>query len=169
MVDQGLQLGISKDILVLHQHQQITETLVDMISQSRLNIRILSHDLEPHIYSSSLVCQTLASVISQNRRARVEVLIQDIDVVVKADHGLIKLMRHLSSYVEIRKTAPEHSQCDQAFTLIDDCGYLQRSLDDSRELEICYNSRRKVRNLASEFKGMWEHSLRATELLRLYL
>ena len=169
MTEYNLQLGINKDVLIMHKRQQLTETLSDMISQSRVTLRIFSHNLEPRIYNHEAICQPLATMISQNRGARVEILIQDIDAVVKADHAMVKLMRHLSSYVEIRITAQEHRQYDQAFALIDDCGYYHRRPQDSREFEVCYNGRRKVRDLENEFKIMWDHSLRATKLLQLHI
>lgn len=169
MTEPELQLGISKDVLIMYKRQQLTETLADMISQSRRTVRIFSDNLEPRIYSHEAICQPLASMVSQSRRAKVEILIQDIEAVIKADHAMVKLMRHLSSYVEIRITAQEHSQYDQAFALIDDCGYYHRRPQDSRDFEVCYNGRLKVRDLANEFKAMWEQSRRATKLLQLHI
>lgn len=169
MVEHDLKLGISKDLLVLHKREQLIDALADMIGQCRTTVRIFSRNLEPHIYNHEAICEPLATMISQNRRARVEILVQDIDAVVKVDHALVKLMRHLSSFVEIRKTTEEHFQYDHAFALIDDCGYYHRQPQDSREFEICYNNRLEVRNLTNEFKTLWDHSLRASELLRLHI
>ena len=169
MTEQGLQLGISKDVLVLHKHEQLTETLADMVSQSRSALRIFSYDLEPHVYNHLAICTPLAEMINRNRFSNVQVLVQNIDAVGKVDHCLVELMRKLSSFVEIRVTAQEHSRYDHAFAVIDDCGYYHRHPQDSREFEVCYNDRGKAKNLLDEFNTMWEHGVRASELLQLYI
>lgn len=168
MDDRNLQLGDSKDVLELTSADAIIEQLATMIDQCRRRVLIFSHDLEPRIYDCERIDAALASAITRSQRVEVQILVQNIDAVVKADHYLVKLMRRLSSYVEIRKTAPQHRHRDLAFALIDDCGYLQRSPGDGRSYDCCYNDRLTVRDLAEDFKLMWQYSLRASELMRLY-
>lgn len=170
MLNKGLQLGINEDILVLRNDEMQTEILADMFRQSRTIVQIFSRDLEPHIFRYQAIYQPLATMISQNQRAKIEILIQDVDAVVKVDHALVELMRNMSSFVEIKKTSLEYKQYEHNFVLIDDCAYYyHRHPQDSSEFEICYNNRSKVRKFSNQFKIMWDKGIRATELLRLYI
>ena len=163
------QLGTSKDLLILENYPDLTAAIADMISQARMKVCIFSYELEPKIFHRESICNAISQLIAANSRAKVQILVQDIEPVKKVDHCLVNLMRHLSSFVEIRKTAVEHSNFDHAFVTIDDCGYYHQHPRTSRQYEVCYNNRNRVRLLQQDFLKMWEQSLRATELLRLYI
>ena len=167
--EQKHQLGKSKEALILDNRQELTDAIADMISQGRLNVCIFSHDLEPKIFNRETICQSIRQMIIENKRTKIQILVQDIEPIRKYDHCLLGLMRHLSSFVEIRKTSRQHISYDHAFVTVDDCGYYHRHPQDSRQYEVCYNNRLQVKLLLDDFKEMWEQSLRATELLSLHI
>lgn len=126
-----------------------------MVDQARRSLRIVSRHLDPAIYDTPEFVAAIKRFVLQQRRARVHLLVMDPTPIVKNGHRLHHLARRLSSFIELRVTAPEHADYLAAFMVMDEVGVIWRPFADRFEADFSFADVKLARDLADTFDQMW--------------
>ena len=102
-------------------------------------------------------------------RARLRVLVQQIDRPVTYGHRLIETVRRVPTYAEIRVQSAEYAQYNKAFLLADRIGVVFRDAAHRYEGTACFNDRHHADTLLREFEQMWLTARSHPDLRRVHL
>ena len=142
---------------------------LSMARQAARSIDILSRQLDPQMYDNSDFCDAVSQLVVGSRRARVRVLLQHIDPVVRHGHRLVTLAQRLSSYIEVRMPAPQFHEHNSAFLIADEAGIIHRRLSDRFEARVSFNDPQLARELGRQFEEMWQTAVSDINLRRSHL
>ncbi|MBI3561488.1 MAG: hypothetical protein HY080_07215 [Gammaproteobacteria bacterium] len=162
-------LGVHAEELLLDSMEANRLASLALIQQANNSLEIFSRDLEPRLYDNSDFVSAVRAMALRNQRIRVRILVNEPDHAIKHDHRLIHIARHLSSYIEIRKTHEDFAMNPSAFVVVDARGVLYRSLARRYEGSVNFNDPLKSGELLQFFNEAWNHSRQYTEFRRLYI
>ncbi len=140
-----------------------------LIAQAERTLEIFSRDLEARLYDNSDFTSAVREMVLRSQHTRVRILVNEPDYAIKHDHRLIYTARHLSSYIEIRKTHEDYAMNPAAFLLVDQRGLLYRTLATHYEGVANFNNPSQVGELLRFFNEAWNQSRQYTEFRRLYI
>ena len=165
----SLQLGVDRDTLRLASSDEVRAVAAELACQARRTLLLHTLDLEARIYDRRAFIDAVSALVRRHPGACFDVLIQDVDRVIKDGHRLLELMRRMGSSIQVRRCAPQYRGYCGTFLLADDSGYLYRPLSSRYEGLASFNNAAEVARLGKYFREVWEHSETDMELRRLYL
>lgn len=164
-----LQLGVDGDTLRLAGSDDVSAVAAELARQARRSLLLYSFDLEARIYDRREFIDAVSALVRRQPGACFDVLIQNVERVVKDGHRLVDLMRRMGSSIQIRHCAEQYRSYCGTFLLADDRGYLYRPLSSRYEGVASFNNAAEVARLGNYFREVWEHSKTNMELRRLYI
>jgi formate-dependent nitrite reductase cytochrome c552 subunit len=169
--EQQLRQAHLGDDIVLRtgERDELAAAYLRMSSQAKFRLDIVSRDLEPAIFDNADYYNAVKQLAMHNPRSRIRILIQNSEHIVKYGHRLIELSRRLSSYIDIRLQGKDFREFNEAWLIIDDCGWIRRPLADRFKGECYFNSPREVQERTKQFNEMWDASVEDPNLRRLHL
>jgi hypothetical protein len=165
----SLRLGVDKDEVRLTGSDDVRATAVALASQARRTLLLHTFDLEARIYDRQPFVEAVSALVRRHPGACFDVLIQNVDRVVRDGHRLVELARRLGSSIQIRHCAQQYRGYSGTFLLVDNTGYLYRPLSSRYEGLASFNNAAEVARLGKYFREVWEHSDTNMELRRLYI
>ena len=142
--------------------RQVTATVADVraavVEVTGLATRTLSiftHDLEPEVYDHNDFLETLKRFILARTFARVRVLIQDPNRVIKNGSRFVSMGRRLNSYIEFRNVRPEFQGHPEAFFIADEHALVYRARAESWDGMSDTHEPAVARIYLSKFKTIW--------------
>jgi hypothetical protein len=168
-VPDSLRLGVDRDTVRLAGSGDVCAVATRLACQAHRTLLLHTADLEARIYDRRAFIDAVSALVRRHPAACCEVLIQDLDRVIKEGHRLVELMRRMGSGIRIRHCAPQYRGYCGTFLLADDCGYLYRPLSSRYEGLASFNNAAEVARLEKYFREVWLHSTTDAELRRLYL
>lgn len=165
----GCTLGETDSVLFLDSWTDNRAAALALTRQTRRTLDILTADMEPAIYDQQPLLEAVRQLAVRSRRSRVRVLVRDPQRTVKGGHRLVELARHLSSFIEIRKTPEDLEEFWEAFVIADQQGVLHRKLATRYEGTACFRAPVQARQLTHWFTEIWERSTPDPELRRIHL
>lgn len=142
---------------------------VSMARQAARSIEIVSRQLDPQMYDNDEFCQAISRMVTGSRRARVRVLVRQVEPVAKRGHRLVNLAQRLSSFIELRVPAPDLDSYNGAFLIVDGAGVIDRRLSDRFEARVNFNDPRSAQELGRHFEEMWQTATPDMNLRRSHL
>ena len=167
--DNFYQIGQNHDDLILDTRQQNYETSLDMVSQGERSLHIYSRNLDGRLLDTTDFIDALRKLAISHKQSRVQVLLSDIEPLVKYGHRIIETARQLSSYIELRNIHKDYSLYNESFFIVDGRALLHRKLADRYEAIANYNAPRQAKELINYFNEVWSHSTQAIDARRLYI
>ena len=141
----------------------------DMVGQSRRTLDIASRTLDPGLYNTSAFAQAVRNLALHSRNSRIRLLVRDTTALVSHGHRLIELTQALSSFISVRRLAPEHREFNEAWLIADNTGYMRRPSADRYEGNADFADRRHAEELTRRFEAMWDCAEADPNLKRLHL
>lgn len=145
------------------------EAAAEIAGRARRRIDLLSYDLADWAYGTPGFCDAVRDLVLEHQRARVRVLVHDVRSVAGQSHRLLPLLRHVSSFTEIRVLAEHHGDNRDESLIADDRHLLERDTPESPTARLCLDMPVRARAARHRFDGLWEAAGPATELRRLYI
>ena len=142
---------------------------VSMARQAARSIEILSRKLDPAMYDDDDFCQAVTRLVTGSRRARVRVLLRQVEPVMRHGHRLVGVAQRLSSFIELRVPAPEFDDYNGAFLIVDGAGVIERRLADRFEARVSFNDPRTAQELRRQFEEMWQTASPNANLRRTHI
>jgi len=140
-----------------------------MAAQARNTICIASRDLDAAIYDTQEFCDGVRHLATSNRAARIQIMVWDTSRIINDGHRLVELMRRLTSFIDIKTPARQHTDYNEALLVVDETAYIHRELADRFEADANFNARREATHYAKQFKEMWDYGLHDPNLRRLHI
>lgn len=162
-------LGESAAEITLESSEQIGALVLAMARQCQRELDIASRQLDPAVYDSTAFVDAVKDLVLGSRYARVRILINLPEVVIKQGHRLVTLAMKLSSFIEIRVPAPEDQDFNQALLIADRTGYIHQQLSDRYEGSADFSNRARAGELARAFDLLWEKAAPDPNLRRLHI
>lgn len=164
-----LELGREHPEIEIDTSEAVRNACIALFGEARREVVIMSRDLDPKVFDNASVVSALRQFLLSSRRTRLRVLVKDSETVARRGHRLIELTQRLSSYASIRQPAPEFSNQNTAFVLVDGTGLVYRGLANRYEATVSFNDRNAAREQLRQFDEMWESSVTAPSLRRISL
>lgn len=149
-------LGISAGPFELAHSEELAATVVQLASQARRTIDIVSRHLDPVLFDQSGFILAVKRLVLSSRRAEVRLLILDAGPVVRRGHRLLDLAQILSDFIHVRVPSPINRDFNEAWLVVDGTGYVYRQLSDRFEATADFNDRHHASQLVSRFNELWE-------------
>ena len=162
-------LGEHNQLIHLDTSDEVRKAALGLAGQAQHSVLIWSHDLDPVIYDTHEFVDSLRSLVRDNTRADIKILIRDTGHAVRHGHQLVELSRSLSSIMHIRHISPEVSSGDDAFLIADETGLLYRKEASRYTGYTNFSDRRDARVHILRFKELWEKAHASPELRRLHI
>jgi hypothetical protein len=162
-------LGHSDTLYSLDTAEQNLCVAMDLVSQARREIFVMTHDLDPPIYGHPDFVEALSAFARRNRNSEARFLIGTSDKAIKYGHRMLPLAQRLSSSIFMRTPSDENQDIVEPFIIVDSVGYLRRKEALRFDAEACFRDRRMVKGLRELFIEMWEQSEPDPKLRRLQL
>jgi len=162
-------LGESTALLALSSAEDNFDVALHLVRQARREVYVVTHDLDPAVFSQEAFVEALSAFARQSRYAHARFLIRSSERAVKEGHRLIPLAQRLSSRISLHNPGFEHRDFVEAFMVVDGIGYIRRQLADRFEGEASFKAPIKGRDLRDQFLEMWERSTPDPQLRRLQI
>ena len=139
-----------------------------MISGARMELALLSQELDRRIYGTEVFGEALRRFVLQHGRTKVRVLVNHTQAAVANSPRLVELGRGLSSFVEFRELLPMRQQTVRDEYLVAD-GRLLLYRETPNDLEAKYYGAapHMGRMQLKHFDLLWNESQPAQELRKL--
>lgn len=150
-------LGETTEEITLETSDENREAAIKMINGCRHHLNIISRDLDPCIYDTRELTDAIKKLALRSRSSRIRIIILQTESLKTRGHRLLDLSERLSSFIEIKKPAKQHSEYNRSLMLVDNCGYIRRPHADRFEGKASFHDRKSVAELQEEFKILWEN------------
>jgi len=134
---------------------EVRAAVVEVTGLATRTLSIFTHDLEPEIYDHDDFLETLKRFILARTFARVRVLIQDPNRVIKNGSRFVSMGRRLNSYIEFRNVRPEFQGHPEAFFIADEHALVYRARAESWEGMSDTHEPAVARIYLSKFETIW--------------
>lgn len=143
--------------------QAYRETLTQVVGFARLQLSLLSFDLDARVYGDEAFVEVVRSFVISHERARLRVLVNDCGRTMRRAHRLVELGRLLSSRIEFRELAEENRGIVEEYLLADERALLHRERRDALDARLQPQAPLAARLKLREFDALWEQSAVARE------
>ena len=139
-----------------------------MVSTARMEIALLTLDLDRRAYGSAVFAESLRRFVLQHSHTKVRILVNATQTAIANNPRLIEFGRSLTSFVEFRELLPPRQPVVRQELLIAD-GRTMLFKESSSDLEARYYGAQPlaVKEKLKEFQMLWDESVPAQELRRL--
>jgi hypothetical protein len=139
-----------------------------MVSAARMEIVLLSLDLDRRVYGSGAFTESLRRFVLQHSHTKVRILVNATQAAMAHNPRLVEFGRSLSSFVEFRELLEPRRPVVRQELLIAD-GRTMLFKESSSDLEAKYFGAQPlaVKEKLKEFQMLWDESEPAQELRRL--
>jgi predicted GNAT family N-acyltransferase len=155
----ALILGETKISYLLESSKEFSAALHHLTKQAKLNIRILSNDVDHLLFDDEQFVSHISSLLCNNTRATFKMLVHNTDSIRDRAHLLIPLARRLTTSLEIKKCNPKYASPGAVYVMIDEVGLLYRPDFETYNGFANANYPRKCKELIHQFEYLWEHAL----------
>ena len=144
---------------MLESEHAIAEAFERLAEHARREVLIYSQDLDPRYFDRPRLRDALSAFARRHGNTRLAILVHDTRRMVRDGHGLLELVRRLSSSMEIRIVHPDMRDREDSFMLVDRRGIvgLPRSSVPSGFLNL--NDSPLTRQYANLFRRLHDRSV----------
>ena len=159
----------SPDLFLLDCSEDFHSSALKLLSRSRRNISILSHDLDPVIFNTDEFVEAISQVARNHRHAQIHILVKETQYLSENGHKLAKLAQRLSSKISIRKLTLEPDDKKMGFMLCDNDGLLFKNDDANYRGFANFNALAEVKHFRELFDYVWQYGETEPELQQLHI
>lgn len=141
----------------------VNKVIAELIGQAQRSILVLANTLDLPGFKSADMEARLSKFVTLHPQNRARFLIEDEVYFVRHNPRLIELCRRFSTYLQVRRLAPDYWPPEELIIVADEIGYLKRSTTQPPILAHM-NSPAEARPLARRVKDLWEYGEYLPEL-----
>jgi len=144
------------------------DLVIALCESASRDIRIMAPHLDPVVFDSSELADTISSLARRDSHSRIRILIKDARYIVQQGHRLLNLARRLPSSVSIRKLERHPAMSEETLVLRDLDGTLFMPLEDGAGIYEP-GSRAFAQPKIEQFDRLWEQAVEDPNVRRLGL
>ncbi len=162
-------LGQTNEQAAFENRLENREIATALINQAQQQLRVFTPDLEKSVYDDAYVIHAIEQLALRSRQTQIRVLVRDSGAATRSGHRLIELCRRHTSSIHLHITPKDIDDSDSAFLLVDNAGYIYKTISSTYKGHFNANDKLKVRELGKRFELAWEHSRPDPEMRRLFI
>jgi len=112
------QLGVSDIRIELSHLVMLQQAAIALLNEAQREILIITPDLEHDRFDNDDFCEALSAFVRSSRYTNTRILIADPQLAIEDGHRVVKLMRRISSLIEIRQLHEHDIQHIQAVMIL---------------------------------------------------
>lgn len=122
---------------------------------AKLQLNILTYAFEREIYGHADFVQAVQALATQNKMARIRILIHSPEWAARSGHRLVELSRRLSSFIELRELHEQDKQLSSEVLIADEKALLFRESPDTLVALYQPAAPQDARHWLRRFEGLW--------------
>ncbi len=131
---------------------------LDLVKQVTTTLQILSFDLDPNLFGTKEMIDSVSALARKNRHTEIRILVVDTMKMTTSSSPLLMLQRRLSSAIALRKTGLAAYEIKDNLIIADRLGLLVQSIKEPGKAWGNFNNKPVAENYASQFDILWEQS-----------
>ena len=141
-----------------------------IVAGTRRELSICSRTLDPGLFDMPDVLEAIRRLATRRQRVDIRILLHDADAAQRAHAPLIALSQRLPSVFSFREVDDPADRNDaSAYVVNDDGGFYHRPLGNRFDGDAAIDYGGRARQLAEQFKPVWERARLVTEFRALGL
>lgn len=161
------QLGISDSRIALNHLTMLQQAAIALLAQATREILIVSPDLEHDRFDNEAFCQAVSAFARSSRYTITRILIADPKLAIEDGHRLIKLMRRLSSLIEIRQLHEQDIEHCESIIIADNMGLLCCVNRDPWQGSLLPKATPYAQQRRERFMEWWERGIEISDFREL--
>lgn len=149
-------LGETNKLLQLETRADNIQVVNHMAKQCQRSLHIISRKLDPVIFDTAEFADAVKYLALRHRRAQIQIIVFEPNVIVKRGHRLLELSGKLSSFIQLRKAHYTYNDYNECLMLADATAYIHRKNSERYEGTVNFKDRRQATNYLRQFNEMWE-------------
>jgi len=162
-------LGETDRLLQLEKRADNIQVTNHMAKQCQRSLNIISRTLDPVVFDTEEFVDAVKYLALRHRRAQIQIIVFEPDVIIKRGHRLLELSGKLSSFIELRKAHYSFDAYNECLMLADAAGYVHRKNGERYEGSSNFKDRRQARILLKLFAEMWDLATPDPDLRKIIL
>jgi len=142
---------------------------IALVTQAHHSLDIVSRDLDHKIYDNEEFTAAVKQLATSGPKAKIRILIQDSENVIKHGHRLVELARRLTSFIDIRIQGKRFKEFNEAWLIVDSTAWIRRPFADKYNADVDFSAARQLRETGKAFTAMWDEADLDPNLRRLSL
>jgi len=140
-----------------------------MANQCQRNLNIISRALDPVVFGTEVFVNAVKYLALRHRRATIQIIVFETDIIVERGHRLLELSGKLSSFIRLRKAHYSFDAYNECLMIADATGYIHRQNGSRYEGRSNFKDRRQADSLLKQFENMWELATPDPDLRKMIL
>ena len=142
---------------------------IALTQQTSRSIDIISKHLDPGVFDNLDFIDAIKKLSISSKFTKIRILINNSEPMIQNAHRVTELIQLLTSSIEVRKISEEYKSHNNAFSLFDGKGLIYLPHADRYEGFANFDRPRLATELVNTFNEIWERSVPAENLRRLYI
>lgn len=157
------------DARMLEGKPALAEAIVELCERARREILIFAQDLDPSLFDSVELHETLSRFARRNVQSKVRILVHDVTRMVRDGHRLLTLSRRLPSSIAIRRVHPDMQDRTENMVLADRTGLVIQPQFDTERGFTNFNDAPLTRQYGEVFDRLHNRSVTDPNLRQMTL
>ncbi len=162
-------LGETNEHIEVDRREDLGQLILSMSQQAKHRILIFSHDLDHALFDTDELYEAIKLLAIENQRTHIQILVQNAKPMTQKGHRLLDLSRRITSHIQIKVTAKEHSDIFETFIIFDDRAYIIQNHPERFEAYGNFYDPLKTHKLSEEFEELWGRAVIDSSIRRLSL
>jgi hypothetical protein len=144
-------------IVSISSAQELRSLALDMVRRSRSTLDIVSRNLEPAIFDTRDFVAAVKSLVINNPKSQVRIIVLRPELLQGVQHRLIDLTQRLNSFMAIRRPSLEDWEFNESMIIGDRRHLIHCRLSDRFDGIACYDASGRAAHLLQTFNQLWEY------------
>lgn len=163
------QLGVSDSRIALNHLAMLQQAAIALLAQAQREILIVSPDLEHARFDNEAFCEALSAFARSSRYTITRILIAAPQLAIEDGHRVVKLMRRLSSLIEIRQLHEQDIEHCESVIIADNMGLLRCVNRDPWQGSLLPKGTPYAQQKRERFMEWWERGQEISDFRELKL
>lgn len=150
------QLGVTDIRIELNHLFMLQQAAIALLAEAQREILIVSPDLEHERFDNDAFCEALSAFARSSRYTITRFLVANPQLAIEDGHRVIKLMRRISSLIEIRQLHEHDIEHCEAIMVADHIGLLRCTNRDPWQGSFLPKGTPYAQQMRERFMEWWE-------------
>ena len=152
------ELGITDIRVELTHLFMLQQAAIALLAQAKREVFIMTPDLEHERFDNDDFCEALSAFARSSRYTQTKILIANPQLAIEDGHRVIKLMRRISSLIEIKQLHEHDIEHSQAMMIADNIGLLRCTNRDPWQGSLLPKGTPYTQQMRDYFVECWERA-----------
>lgn len=140
---------------LLNTRAEFRDAACELAQIARLQLNILTYAFEREVYGHPDFVRVVQTLATQNKMARIRILIHSPEWAGRTGHRLVELSRRLTSFIELRELNEQDKQLTSEVLIADERAVLFRESVDDANARFQADAPQSARPWLRRFGGLW--------------